>query len=54
VTGVSALLIFVGLFFAGGAFSFWKQKLPKSVTLVLGIAALLALAAGALRLEVWK
>lgn len=54
MTGLSALLIFVGLFFAGGAFSFWRQKLPKGVVLVLVLAAALALAAGVLRLEVWK
>ena len=54
MNGISSLLIFVGLFFAAGTYSFWKQKLPKGVTLVLGIAAVMALLAGVLRLEVWQ
>ncbi|MGW7515702.1 hypothetical protein ACWGJ2_08910 [Streptomyces sp. NPDC054796] len=54
MNGLSTLLIFVGLFLAGGAVSFWKQKLPKSVVAVLVIGSVLALAAGVLRLEVWK
>jgi hypothetical protein len=52
VTGLSTLLIFVGLFLLGGAISFWKQRMPKGVILVLGIGAALALLAGVLRLEV--
>lgn len=54
MNGVSTLLFFVGLFLLGGAFSFWKQKMPTSVITVLGIGAALALAAGALRLDVWS
>ncbi|MGH3309953.1 MAG: hypothetical protein ACRDP3_05120 [Streptomyces sp.] len=54
MTGLSALLIFVGLFLLGGAISFWRQKLPKSVVAVLGTASLLALAAGILRSGVWS
>ncbi|MCH6159754.1 hypothetical protein [Streptomyces marispadix] len=53
MTGLSAVLIFVGLFLLGGAVSFWKQKLPKGVVAVLGTASALALLAGVLRLEVW-
>ncbi len=53
MTGLSAVLIFVGLFLLGGAVSFWKQKLPKSVVAVLGAGSALALLAGILRLEVW-
>ncbi|MDT0381125.1 MULTISPECIES: hypothetical protein [unclassified Streptomyces] len=54
MTGLSTLLIFVGLFLLGGAVSFWKQKMPKGVIAVLGIGAVLALVAGILRLEVWS
>ena len=54
MTGLSAVLIFVGLFLLGGAISFWRQKLPKGVVAVLGSGALLALLAGVLRLEVWS
>ncbi|WP_197353141.1 hypothetical protein [Streptomyces bathyalis] len=53
MTGLSAVLIFVGLFLLGGAISFWKQKLPKGIIAVLGAGAALALLAGILRLEVW-
>lgn len=54
MTGLSALLIFVGLFLLGGAISFWRQKLPKGVVAVLGSGALLALLAGVLRMGVWS
>ncbi|MDJ1135298.1 hypothetical protein [Streptomyces iconiensis] len=54
MTGLSAILIFVGLFLAGGAFSFWKQKLPTGVVVLLGIGAVMALLAGVLRLEWWS
>lgn len=54
MTGLAALLIFVGLFLLGGAISFWKQKLPKGVVAVLGTGSALALLAGILRLEVWS
>lgn len=48
---VSTLLIFVGLLLLGGVISFWKQGMPKGVTVLLGICSALALAAGLLRLE---
>ena len=48
----STALIVVGLFFAGGVYSFWKQGLPKSVVGLLGAASALSLAAGLLWLEV--
>lgn len=54
MTGLSALLIFVGLFLLGGAYSFWRQKLPKGVVVLLGGSAALALLAGVLRLGVWS
>ncbi|SCK24119.1 hypothetical protein [Streptomyces sp. WMMB 322] len=53
MTGLSAVLIFVGLFLLGGVIAFWKQKQPKGVIAVLGAGAALALLAGILRLEVW-
>lgn len=51
MNGVSTVLIFLGLFLLGGAYSFHKQKLPRSVVLVLGIGAVMAVCAGVLRLE---
>ncbi|GEB52927.1 MULTISPECIES: hypothetical protein [Streptomyces] len=54
MTGLSAILIFVGLFLAGGAISFWKQKLPKGVVVLLAGASVLALLAGILRLDWWS
>ncbi|MBW1604037.1 hypothetical protein JJV70_18385 [Streptomyces sp. JJ66] len=54
MTGLAALLIFVGLFLLGGVISFWRQGLPKAVIVLAGIGAVLALAAGILRLEVWQ
>jgi ABC-type uncharacterized transport system permease subunit len=54
VTGLSAILIFVGLFLLGGAISFWRQKLSKGVVAILGAGSLLALLAGILRLELFS
>jgi hypothetical protein len=53
VTGLSTVLIFLGLFLLGGAWSFHRQKLPRGVVVVLGIGAAMSLLAGVLRLEVW-
>ncbi|MGY0066731.1 hypothetical protein ACWZEH_07845 [Streptomyces sp. QTS137] len=52
MNGLSTALIVVGLFFAGGVVSFTKQKMPKGVTAVLAVGAVLCLTAGVLRLEV--
>ncbi|WP_329319228.1 hypothetical protein OG607_34980 [Streptomyces sp. NBC_01537] len=46
----STLYILLGLFLAGGVYSFWKQKLPKGVIVLLGIGSAMSLAAGLLRL----
>jgi hypothetical protein len=54
VTGLSALLIFVGLFLLGGAISFWRQRLPKGVIALLAASSAFALTAGVLRLGVWS
>ncbi|MEU6522280.1 hypothetical protein ABZ892_05375 [Streptomyces sp. NPDC046924] len=52
MNGVSTALIVVGLFFVGGVVSFIKQKMPRSLVVVLAIGAAMCLAAGVLRLEV--
>ena len=46
----STLYILLGLFLAGGVYSFWKQKLPTGVIVLLGIGAGMSLAAGLFRL----
>ncbi len=53
MNGLSTVLIFLGLFLLGGAYSFHRQRLPRGVVLVLGIGAVMAIFAGVLRLEVW-
>lgn len=53
MTGLASMLIFVGLFLGGGAYSTWKQKLPVSVTVLLALSGALALVAGLLRTELW-
>lgn len=52
MSGASTALIVVGLFLAGGVVSFTKQKMPRGVTAVLAVGAVLCLTAGVLRLEV--
>lgn len=46
----ATLLILLGLFLLGGVYSFWKQKMPKSVIVVLAVGAVMSIAAGLLRL----
>ncbi|MFD8071400.1 hypothetical protein OG937_31435 [Streptomyces sp. NBC_00510] len=46
----AVLFILLGLFLAGGVYSFWKQKMPKSVVVLLGVGSAMSLAAGLLRL----
>jgi hypothetical protein len=53
VNGVSTVLIFLGLFLLGGAYSFHRQKLPRSVVALLGLGSVMAVFAGVLRLDVW-
>lgn len=48
------LLIAAGLFLGGGAYSFWKQELPRGVVVLLVVASVFCLIAGVLRLEVWE
>ncbi|MFW6689850.1 hypothetical protein [Streptomyces sp. MAR4 CNX-425] len=53
MSGLSILLLFVGLFLLGGVISFVKQGQSKNVIAVLAIGSAMALAAGILRLGVW-
>jgi hypothetical protein len=54
MSGLSTLLIVVGLFLVGGIISFVKQQMPKSLVVLLSIGAAMCLVAGVLRLEVWN
>ncbi|MDH6627046.1 MULTISPECIES: hypothetical protein [unclassified Streptomyces] len=54
MTGLSTILIVVGLFLAGGIYSFVKQQMPKSLIVLLSIGAAMCLVAGVVRLEVWN
>ncbi|MFF5478796.1 hypothetical protein ACFY5C_15840 [Streptomyces sp. NPDC012935] len=54
MTGLSTILIVVGLFLVGGIISFAKQQMPKSLIVLLSIGAAMCLVAGVLRLEVWN
>jgi hypothetical protein len=49
MNGLSTVLILVGLFLVGGVISFAKQKMPKSLIVLLSIAAVMCLVAGVLR-----
>ncbi|MED7954123.1 MULTISPECIES: hypothetical protein [unclassified Streptomyces] len=44
------VLLFVGLFLAGGVISFWKQKIPKGVIVVLALGSVMCLVSGLMRL----
>ncbi|QNP73248.1 hypothetical protein IAG44_29945 [Streptomyces roseirectus] len=54
MNGLSTILIVVGLFLLGGVYSFAKQDMPRSLIVLLSVAAGMALLAGVLRLEVWN
>ncbi|MEV0639743.1 hypothetical protein AB0I77_33375 [Streptomyces sp. NPDC050619] len=54
MTGLSSILIVVGLFLLGGIYSFVKQQMPKNLIVLLSIAAAMCLVAGVMRLEVWN
>ncbi len=51
VTGLSTILIVVGLFLAGGVYSFSKQGMPKGVIVLLSIGSVMCLVAGILRIQ---
>ncbi|MER7957661.1 MULTISPECIES: hypothetical protein [Streptomyces] len=55
MTGLSTILIVVGLFLAGGVYSFSKQELPKGVIVLLAVASAMCLVAGVLRIQgIWE
>ncbi|GAA3172513.1 hypothetical protein [Streptomyces benahoarensis] len=54
MNGMSTAFILVGLFLVGGIYSFWKQKMPRSLITLLSIGAAMCLVAGVMRLEVWN
>ncbi len=55
MTGLSTILIVVGLFLAGGVYSFIKQGMPKGPVVLLGIASVMCLVAGVLRIQgIWE
>ncbi|WP_446039862.1 hypothetical protein [Streptomyces sp. SID1121] len=54
MTGLSTILIVLGLFLAGGVYSFTKQKLPTGVITLLAISSAFCLVAGILRIQgIW-
>ena len=54
MNSTSTILIVVGLFLAGGIISFVKQKMPRSLIVLLSIGAGMCLVAGVMRLGVWN
>ncbi|MER6213843.1 hypothetical protein ACGFY6_03880 [Streptomyces sp. NPDC048387] len=54
MNGLNTILIVLGLFLAGGVYSFKKQKMPLSVIVLLALGSGLCLAAGILRIDgIW-
>ncbi|MGW0608527.1 hypothetical protein [Streptomyces sp. NPDC002644] len=51
MNGLSTVLIVLGLFLLGGVISFAKQKMPKSLIVVLSIGAAMCIIVGAMY---WK
>ncbi|MCX4732644.1 hypothetical protein [Streptomyces sp. NBC_01363] len=51
MTGLNTILIVLGLFLAGGVYSFSKQGMPKGVIVLLAIASVMCLVAGILRIQ---
>ncbi|MFF2408620.1 hypothetical protein [Streptomyces sp. NPDC058092] len=51
MTGLNTILILVGLFLAGGVYSFSKQQMPKGVIVLLGLASVMCLVAGVMRIQ---
>ncbi|MEJ8634397.1 hypothetical protein ABZY19_02260 [Streptomyces sp. NPDC006475] len=55
MTGLSTVLIVVGLFLAGGVYSFIKQDMPRGLVVLLGIGSVMCLVAGVLRIQgIWE
>ncbi|WP_335931568.1 hypothetical protein [Streptomyces sp. PTD5-9] len=51
MNGLNTILIVVGLFLAGGVYSFAKQKMPRGVVVLLGIGSAMCLVAGVMRIQ---
>ncbi|WP_329115945.1 hypothetical protein [Streptomyces sp. NBC_01465] len=51
MTGLNTILIVLGLFLAGGVYSFAKQKMPASLIVLLSIGSVMCLLAGILRIQ---
>ncbi|MFE7429422.1 hypothetical protein ACF1BP_10575 [Streptomyces sp. NPDC014735] len=51
MTGLNTILIVVGLFLAGGVYSFSKQKMPRGVIVLLGLGSAMCLVAGVMRIQ---
>ncbi|MBT2448427.1 hypothetical protein J7F03_15315 [Streptomyces sp. ISL-43] len=55
MNGLNTILIVLGLFLAGGVYSFQKQQMPKSVIVLLAIGSVMCLVAGVLRIQgIWE
>ncbi|GAA2430737.1 MULTISPECIES: hypothetical protein [Streptomyces] len=55
MTGLSTILIVVGLFLAGGVYSFSKQGMPRGVIVLLAVASAMCLVAGVMRIQgIWE
>ncbi|MDJ0385099.1 hypothetical protein [Streptomyces sp. G-G2] len=55
MNGLNTILIVLGLFLAGGVYSFQKQKMPLSVVILLAIGSVMCLVAGVLRIQgIWE
>ncbi|MFD7920360.1 hypothetical protein ACFV3R_14175 [Streptomyces sp. NPDC059740] len=54
MNGLSTVFILLGLFLVGGVVSFVRQGMGKSVIVLLGVASVMCLVAGVLRLNVWN
>jgi hypothetical protein len=50
MTKGSSLFILLGLFLAGGVYSFWSQKQSKGLIALLAVSSVMALVAGLLQL----
>jgi len=50
MTKGSSLFILLGLFLAGGVYSFWKQKQSRSLIALLAVGAVMAIVTGLLQL----
>jgi hypothetical protein len=50
VTKAATLFILLGLFLAGGVYSFWKQKMSKSLITLLVVCSVMSLTTGLMRL----